>query len=341
MQREKLTKFFAAAVIYAGFAVYLYQPYFQNLKRWQWFLPINLCLACLGCYLLSRRWISTFIGSFFAGATYGFGPFILGLTKFHPAASLLAASIPWLFCPAAFVGKTRWRWLSVPLSVLPFLGIFSAFQLFVYYRLFLIPISTTVHTADLLSLIAPFITAGRTTLLIGFYHISLAALAMGLVMLLKVRRLGIIVIFSAGLFLSLCGHLFSLDVSPIIWLAVPILCCSILIGVGMQGLVCAGYADRNWVLFATGIMTVLAIVALLLATKYFQVFLDRAVEYAPAFDGFTETAKMYILGAIALAIIFFMTRAKLRLHWLRWTILCSAMAIDIFFGARFIVDRIL
>ena len=50
---------------------------------------------------------------------------------------------------------------------------------------------------------------------------------------------------------------------------------------------------------------------------------------------------MYIFGAIAVAIIFFMARAKLRIAALRWIILCSAMAVDIFLGARFIVDKIL
>ena len=50
---------------------------------------------------------------------------------------------------------------------------------------------------------------------------------------------------------------------------------------------------------------------------------------------------MYILGTIAVAIIFFMARAKVRAAALRWVLLCLAVAVDIFLGARFIVDRIL
>ena len=55
---------------------------------------------------------------------------------------------------------------------------------------------------------------------------------------------------------------------------------------------------------------------------------------------FLTDAKMYIAGTVALLIIFFIARAKLRLHWLRWVVLGSATAVDIFFGARFVVDKI-
>ena len=86
------------------------------------------------------------------------------------------------------------------------------------------------------------------------------------------------------------------------------------------------------------IMAILSIVTLLLATEYFQVFAGLGAKYAKLL---TQTAKMYILGTITVAILFFMVRAKLRIQWLRWVILCSASAVDIFLGARFIVDRVL
>jgi arginine exporter protein ArgO len=105
----------------------------------------------------------------------------------------------------------------------------------------------------------------------------------------------------------------------------------------MQGLASAGFADRKWVLMDTVIMAVLSVVTLLLAIEYFQIFAGLGTSYAKLF---AETAKMYILGAIAVAILYFMSRAKLRIRWLRQVILCSAMAVDIFFGARFIVDKI-
>ena len=118
------------------------------------------------------------------------------------------------------------------------------------------------------------------------------------------------------------------------------LCCSVLVGGGMQGLACAGFADRGWILAAAAIMCTLAIVTLLLATKYFQIlpFLGMGAGYAKLF---TEAGKMYALGAIVAAIIFFMIRARLRMRQLRQVVLYAAMAVDIFLGARFIIDKIL
>ena len=333
---KNLLKFAAAAGIYAGFAVYLYQPYFKNFDRLQYFLVVNVCLASLGCFVLSRRWVAGFWASLFAGAIYGFGPFSLGLAGYHPIAGLLAATIPWLFCPAAFAGKTRWRWLSLPLSALPFLMILLFFQMTTYLRLFAIPVQTRLHLADLASLLAPLVMVNRNTVLIGFYHIPIASLIMGFSMLLAARRFGIMIIFTVGAVSAFCNPF--LNISPVIWLSIPVLCCSILIGAGMQGLVSAGSADRKWLMMTTAIMAALSIVTLLLATKYFSVFAALGAGYTTLF---VQATKMYILGTIAVAVIFFMTRAKLRLAGLRLVLLCSAMAIDIFFGARFIVDKIL
>ena len=334
MRSAKYSKFAAAAVVYISFAVYLYLPYFKNFDRIQYLLVVNVCLASLGCYVLSRRWMAGLAESVSAGALYGFGPFTLGLAKFHPTAGLLAATIPWLFCPAAFSSKARWRWLHVPLSALPFLAILLFFQVAAHYRLFPVPTQAKLHLTDLGGLLAPLVMAKRGTTLVGFYHIPIAAMIMGFSMLVAARRLGVMIILALAVVLASCNSFF--DVSPIIWLAIGVLCCSVLIGAGMQGLICAGFADRRWVLAAAVIMGTLAIATLLLATKYFQVFAGLGSEYAKLF---TETAKMYILGTVAVAILFFMTRAKSQIAPLRWIILCSTMALDIFLGARFIIDK--
>jgi len=327
---------FAATIIYVAFAVYLYQPQFKKFDAVHYLVIVNISLACLGCFMLSRRWVATFAGSFFAGAIYGFGAFSLGLAKFHPTAGLLAAGIPWLFWPASSITKTKWRWLSWPLSALPFLAIILFFQLSDHYRLFAVPIRAKLHLADLAGLVAPLVMAQRSNAMVGFYHVPIAALVMGFAMLVAARRLGIIVIFCLGVILAFCEPLYR--VSPIMWFTVPVLCCSILIGAGMQGLALAGYSDRKWILLAMAVSGILAIVTLLLATKYFQVFAGLGSEAAKLF---TESAKMYILGTIATAIIFFLARTKLRVSVLRWILLSSAMAIDIFCSARFIVDKTL
>ena len=352
---SSLIRFFTAGIVYAVFAGHLYGPYLSKLDRWQYLLVVNVCLASLGCYVLSRRWVAGFAESLFAGAIYGFGPFTLGLAKFHPTAGFLAATIPWLFCPAVFGPKTRWRWLRLPLSVLPFLAIALFFQIAAHYGLYPIPIKLKLHSADLASLLAPLVAAERQMTLVGFYHIPVAALIMGFLMLLApleilrtgdilqkgrflmglaARRLGTMAILVVGTTLAFRDSF--LSISPVIWLTFSVLWCSILAGAGMQGFICAGLADRNWILSIVIVMGTLAIAAFLLATKYFQKFLGE--DYAMLF---TEAAKMYVLGTIVVAIIFFMVRAKLLMCPLRQVLLCAALAIDIFLGARFIVDKIL
>ncbi len=327
-------KFAAAAVIYISFAVYLYQPHFSIFTKLQFLILVNVCLASLGCFALSRRWVSSSLGSLFAGAIYGFGPFMLGLTEYHPTVGLLAATMPWLFLPAAFGPKGRWQWLRVPLAVLPFLAILLFFIASSHYRLFAVPMQTRLHLADLAGLVAPLVVAEQNISLVGFYHIPIAALVMGFAIAFTARRLSVLIIFCLGVVLSSCRPM--LVVSPIIWLGISILCCSIIIGAGLQGLCSAGLADRRWILLSMAFMAGLSIVTLLQATKYFQIFMGFGDEYA---NLFLADAKLYIAGTVALLVVFFIACAKLRFTWLRWTVLGSATVVDIFFGARFVVDN--
>ncbi len=332
---KKLSKFVTAAVIYIGFAVYLFQPYFEQFQSLQYLWLVNVCAASLGCFVLSRRWVAGFAGSFFAGAIYGFGPFLLGLAKYHPTAGLMVAAIPWLFCPSAFGPRGKRRWIRVPLSLLPALAIIVFFYLSAQLRLFAIPIQVKLRLSDLSGLLVPLVSAKRGLTLIGFYHVPVAGLVMGFALLLKARRLGVMTIFIAGIILAFCGGF--VNVSPLIWLSFPVLCCSVIMGEGLQALTLAGVADRKWILITAAVLVVLAIMTLLLATKHFQSFAGLGDNYAKLM---TEAAKMYILAGIATAIIFFMAQANLRVHRIRWILLCSAMAIDIFLGAAFIVDKI-
>jgi hypothetical protein len=334
----KHTKFAGVALVYFAFATYLYRPYYKGLDALQLqdVFVISTCLASLGCYVLSRRWVAGFIESFFAGALYGFGPFSLGLARFHPTAGLLLAVIPWLFCPAAFGPKAKWRWLRVPLALLPFAAVLLFFQVAAHFRLYPIPIRLKLQAVDLVGLMAPLVAAKRQMTLMGFYHIPIAVLAMGFIMLLNARRFSIMIILAIGTVLAFCGPL--LDVSPIIWLAFSMLCGSIMIGAGMQGMVCAGYADRKWILLSTIVMGVLTIFALLLATKYFQIIFGLASGYARLF---VESAKMHLLGAVMMGILFFIVRARVRLQPLRQFLLGSTIALDVFFHGAFVIDRIL
>jgi hypothetical protein len=329
-------KLAAAIIIYTSFAIYLYQPYLSNFERFQYLYLFNVCIASIGSFVLSRRWIAGFPGSFFAGALYGFGPFLLGLEKFHPTVGLLVASIPWLFCPAAFLLKDKWKPVSIMLATLPFIAIILFFQISSHYRLFAASTQAKLHLNELYSLLAPLVAAKRRTTLIGFYHIPIATLIMGLSMFIAARRYTILSILVIGTFLPFCDSLnSSLEISPVIWLSIGSLCCSLFIGIGFQGLTSSGFSDRKWILTNAIVLGLLTIVTLLLATKYFQVVFSLGDGYARLF---TETAKMYILGSAMLVIFFLFTYAKLRLQLLREILMFAILALDVFFGARFIID---
>jgi len=337
-----------APALYGVFAIYLYQPHFGGFTGWQWLLPVNAWAAALGGYLLSRRWVAGFTGSLLAGAAYGFAPFVLGLAKFHPSAGMLAAAVPWLFLPAAFLERTRGKWPATALLLLPFLAILLFFRLladvFVDYRLFAAPLGAQVRPSDLAGLLAPLVQAKRGAALVGLYHVPVAALVLGVVMMWKARRYGIFIVMLIGFLLAFSKSFLGADkiawlgVSPILWLSIPLVWCAVLSGIGLQGLLEAGYADRKWVMAAAAILCTLAIVTLFLAAGYFQVLFGLADGYARLF---VETAKMYLLGAIATGIIFLMIRQKLRVHWLRWAILGAALGMDIILGARYVIDTVL
>ena len=331
-----LAKLGASAGIYASLALCLYLPHLKKFTPLQCLMVVNICLAAIGCFILSRRWVASFIGSLFAGAIYGFGPLGLWLSGYHPMVSLLAATIPWLLCPAALFSKRKQRWTGAPLSALPFIAIVLAFQVAAHYRLFPIPIHTRLHFTDLISLLAPLVALERSIPLVGFYHVSIAALLLGFSMLLRARRFGILIILAAGVIPAFFGPF--LNISPIIWLTIPVLCCSVIIGEGLQGFALAGYTDRKWILILTAIMAALTITAMLLATKYDGSFAGFGTKYA---NLLMQTAKLYLLGTIAIGIIFCIARAKFRLTVLRLIILSSAMAVDIFFCAHYITSRIL
>jgi hypothetical protein len=337
-----------SAVLYAAFAVYLYYPYFAGFTWGQWLLPVNACAAAVGGFLLSRRWVAGFTGSLLAGAVYGFAPFTLGLAKFHPAAGLLAASVPWLFLPAVFLERTRGKWLGTSLLLLPFVVILLFFYLlanvFTGHRLFAAPLGADVRLSDLAGFLAPLVLAKRGVTLMGLYHVPVAVFVLGITMIWKARRYNILVVLLAGFLLAFSKSLLGagtvawLGVSPVLWLSIPLVWCAVLSGIGLQGLLEAGFADRKWLLAAVAILSALSIVNLFLATKYFQVLCGLADGYARLF---VETGKMYLLGAVATAIVFLMARQKLRVHWLRWAILGTALAVDIVLGARYVIDTVL
>jgi hypothetical protein len=334
---RSIGRFLAAALIYTAFAVYLYQPHFSGFQTLHLrdIFVVNVSLASLGCFLLSRRWVASFWGSLFAGAIYGFGPFTIGLSAYHPAVNLLTAAVPWLFCPAAFCHKTNFRWAAWPLSAVPFIAIILFFQTADHFRLFALPLQARLYISDLRGLLAPLVMINTAPVFISFYHIPIAPLIIGVAMLIAAQRFSIVLIFLLGTALAFSKPF--LDVSPLIWLTVPVLCCSVFIGAGMQGLAAAGTADKIWLLLTATAMALLCVVALLLSTGYSVISGETKIDYTMLF---LQTAQMYIAGACLVAFFYFTAYSKLHITALRWLILSAAMAADIFLSARFVFDKV-
>jgi hypothetical protein len=332
-----------AVALYGVFAGYLYWPHLNRLAGWQWLLPVSAWGAALGGYVLSRRWVAGLTGSLLAGLIYGFGPFLLGLAKYHPVSSLLAAGVPWLFVPAAVLERKRGKWLGRPLWLLPFVVIALFFYLSAGRRLFAAPLQANVCPRDLAGFLIPLTLVSRSAAVLGVYHVPMAALVLGLAMIWKARRYGILLLAATGLVLAFsrsllnAGSLAWLGVSPILWLSIPMVWCAVLCGVGLHGLIEAGPADRGWVLAVAIFLGMLAVIVLLLAAGGFRVFPGLA-------EGddrlLLQAAEIYLVGTGATGLIFLLARQNLRLHWLRWAVLCAALGLDIFLGATHVADKV-
>jgi hypothetical protein len=337
---KRAVSFLSASLLYVVFAVYLFWPHLKKNGYEGYIFTFSAAAASVGCLLLSRRWVANFLGSFFAGALYGFGPFMLGLAKFHPSASLLAAAVPWLFLPTAFApaGKKRFFKVAIPvLSGLPYLAIIIFFQLASHYRLFAVPIEASIQPADLTGFIWPLAAAesGGGGNPIGLYHIANAILFIGLVMMIKARRYKVMAILAAGAILAFCPPVW--QVSPVMWFSIPSVVIAILAGAGFDGLVLTGYSDRRWVLAAIFLSGLFSMTAFLFAAGYFQ----AAVISAEFKTLFAFSARFHLLAALVLLVIYFLLRSQIRLTLVRRLLISAALAIDIFFAARYIVDSVM
>jgi hypothetical protein len=320
-----------AAALYIALSVYLYEPYFKYFSPQRYLVVAGSICGALGCFVLSRRWISAFGALLFAGTIYGFSPFALGFAAYHPSAALPLAILPWLFCPAAFWSVQKNKTfltavISAALSLLPFLVILLFFWLCAQPGLgplFPLPLHIKLHFADVLGLVAP-LALNPHEFTFGFYHVPLIVGLMGLFMYLAVHRIKVIIIVAAGLVLAFAGPV--LQTPPVVWALIPALYCSVLIGLGTQGLALAGPADTKWILLCLVTAAALALVTILPALK------------SPG--AFLTSAKMYVLACVLTGSIFFITKAGCRWRWLRWVLLCAGLGVDILLGARFIVDKI-
>lgn len=326
------SKVLISAIVYLALGIGLFYPNLKSFKTIQYLIIFNSAAGALGCFILSRRWMSTYPASLFAGAVYGFSPFALGFAAYHPIGGSGLAILPWLFLPAAFFDRffgpyrqTLPRTLAAAvLAIAPFIVIGAFFWLMstpLIGPFFPLPKHQKLGMINMIGLAAPLALRPHD-FIFGFYHIPTTIGLMGLFIYVKVHRLSTIIILALGIILSLADSI--LQISPIVWALVPALFCSLLIGLGIQGLAWAGRSDTKWILICAIVAIILAGMTFLLSLKYGGPYL--------------EAARMHSLAAILLASIFFIARAQIRWHPLRWFLLCTGIAIDILITSRHIIN---
>ncbi|MDO8303007.1 MAG: hypothetical protein Q7T18_07185, partial [Sedimentisphaerales bacterium] len=254
-QPSQIFVFFAAVIIYAAFAVYLYLPHLNHFSPYRPLLIPAAAAAAAGTYLLSLRWISNPVASFFAGLLYAFGPFTLGFALYHPAASLLVAVLPFTLLPAAGwhgLGGSHHRWMTAwpwwtPLvtaflTTLPFITIIAFFAVAAHYGFFPIPHNQKLCLAPYAGLLTPLILKPLHFPYPGFYHIAIAPLIFGMFLFFRLHRIGAIAFCIIGIALAYYAAIG--ETSPIVWALLPTLCFSIVAALGLEGLVIASAADK-------------------------------------------------------------------------------------------------
>jgi hypothetical protein len=314
--------------VYAVFAAYLYVPYPDRFGVEGLAIGFNAVAGAVGCFVLSRRWVPSFAGSVFAGALYGFGPFVLWACSYHYAVGTLVGLVPWLFCPAAYVPrKAYWPLISRALSVLPFAAIAGFFVLTRYVHFYPMPITVRATGWTLYGMTEPLVALAHGGVPLGLYHVGLVTALMGVLMMFMAGRLGGMVICAVAVVLSLSKSFWG--ISPAAWLSIASVCGAVAAGMGMDGLIRAGRKDCKWILS----------VAVLAVGLYFEPVFSRAGWYGWPAETLTDWLRLAAAGAAA--VVLAAAWLRLRTHGLRMAVLCAAMGADIFFSAGAVVQKVL
>lgn len=228
-----------ASIAYSALSLYLYYPYLRLFSVSDLLLIIGPVAGATGVFLLSRRWVNTNIAAIIAGAFYGFAPLTLSFSAFHPLMQMLIGALPWLFMPAVFFDSMvdRHRKFAMPailLSALPIITVILFFWLIAkpfFGPFFPMPITIKLSLANLSSFIMPSKAAG-SYFPMGFYHVGMILLLIGVGSSLMTHRVLTIAIALACMILAASGSF--LEVPPMIWTLIPLLLCSVLIGQAVE-----------------------------------------------------------------------------------------------------------
>ena len=327
-------RFFFALCIYLAAGIYLYhgRADFSNINHC--IIVLNSVVAAAGCYVLSRRWVSSFAGSVLAGLVYGFSPFAFGLACYHPGAGVPFAMAGWLFCPAAFLDRwtaltQRGFWKTIVtalLSMLPFVITVLYFYLLALPQLgpfFPLPKNTKLELISFAGLVAPLAMEPHN-FIFSLFHIPAIFCLFGIFMYYSSGRIWAELLVVASICMAFCGAFF--QTPPIIWIFVAMLFLSVLTGLGIDGMASAGRADTKWILACVIVAAGLAVVMFLASLRFGGYYILSAI--------------MYGIAAVLTGSIFFMARGGLRWRLLRLIFLYTAAVVDIFIIAEKIIARI-
>jgi hypothetical protein len=154
---------------------------------------------------------------------------------------------------------------------------------------------------------------------IGFYHVSIAGLVMGFILLLETKRMWTIAIFAITMFAAFYRPLF--NVPPIVWASIPVMFCSVMIAAGLEAIILAGAGDSKWLLTMTVILLLFGLFSVLLT-------------------GVSGAIGLYGIGVAAVLIIFFIARNNFAWHSTRMLVLYSAVFADIIISTRHVIGVI-
>ncbi len=318
----------AAMIFYAVFTAVLFYPYQSQLTAYKRLFPLEAIIASAGVFILCRRWVLSFFASLAGGAVYGFGTYACSLLCYHPFAGLVYALLPWTFVPAVFfyrwtnLDRLNTKIISSLLVLFPALLILAAYNYAAKNYFYPVPAKSCLTLSSLLGVIDP-IGQKSDIFAPGFYHVCIAGLVMGIAVLFKTRRIGIIILFAAALFAAFYKQM--LNVPPAVWVSIPVLICSILIASGLETIILAGAGDSKWLVITVGMLLMLS-VADVFITHYHSVLPLSAV--------------LYGIGAVSIIGVYFIAGSNLAWHILRMVILYAAVFMDIFISTKHNIDLI-
>lgn len=328
---QSIWRFIAATGSYGVLAFLVFRFNGFSLLGYKIIYALWPVLAACGVYVLSRRWLSSWLASLCAGAAYGFGPYGLSFLKLHPAAGMIVAATPWLFLPAVWwhhnAAPTVSRWLGRALfCLLPlvFEIIFVWFTSLPFMGNIRLSESTSaMQPNELLGLLHPFAFIDKP-LIFGLYPVTACLCLFGGIVYLVSQRISLLILPLLGLLMAFFDPIYR--VSPYFWLTFPMLFLAILSGLGTQAVVVAGKPDNRWVLLTF-------LLAIGLASSFAVAFLKTKSPTS------LLTACFYGLGVVLFGFEWFCIMHNWRMRAIRQSVLIVILSTQFYLAATWLADK--